>query len=233
MLEALLVLLHVAAGTFALVLAPIAITTRKGGRNHCLGGRVYFWAMAVLFITALGLLVVRPNIFLLIISVLSFYGAFSGTRALARKRPQVGQGPTPFVWGGAWLALAAGMGFIAWGVLTLLGLWESIVPRAFSYLGVGFGVLLSHDAWSDLRSFRQPSSDPTWWWFYHMERMLGSYIAAVTAFMVQTVGPRLPVGLEWTVWIAPGLVGGVGISFWIRYYRLRFRKGRQPQLTEA
>ncbi len=44
---------------------------------------------------------------------------------------------------------------------------------------------------------------------------MGSYLAAVTAFMVQNVGPLLPAGLEWTVWALPGLLGGVGISYWV------------------
>lgn len=231
MLETALVLLHVVAGIFALVLAPVAMATRKGGRAHRLGGRVYFWAMAVLFVTALGLLAVRPNVFLLIISVLSFYGAFSGYRVLSRKRPQAEQGATWLDWGGAWVALAAGVGFIAWGALTLLDVWESAIPTAFSFLGVGFGTLLGREAWSDLTSFRQPPADPNWWWLYHMDRMLGSYVAAVTAFMVQTVGPRLPSGLEWTVWIAPALVGGPLIGVWIGHYKKRF--SARPRVGKA
>lgn len=224
MLETALVFLHVVAGIFALVLAPVAMATRKGGRAHRLGGRVYFWAMAAIFVTALGLLVYRPNVFLLIISVLSFYGAFSGTRSLKRKRPQAGQGATWPDRVGAWGALAAGGAFVAWGALTLLGLLETNAPGAFSFLGVGFGVALGRDALSDLRSFGAPPTDRNWWWFYHMERMLGSYIAAVTAFMVQTVGPRLPPGLEWTVWVAPALIGGPLIGVWIASYRRAFRR---------
>lgn len=222
MTETLLVLLHVAAGVTALVLAPVAMATRKGGAAHRRWGRVYFWAMAVIFFTALGLLAFRSNVFLFIISVLSFYGAFSGTRVLSRKRPQAGQGPTGLDWSGAWLALTAGVGFVTWGALTLLGWWESAAPTAFSFLGVGFGVFLGRDAWSDLHSFTRPSEDKNWWWFYHMERMTGSYIAAVTAFMVQTVGPRLPEGLEWTVWVAPALVGGPLIGVWIGFYKRQF-----------
>ncbi len=222
MLEPLLLITHIAAGVTALVFAPVAMATRKGGNAHRFWGRVYFWAMFVIFVTALALLIFRPNVFLFIISVLSFYGAFSGTRSLSRKRPQAGQGATRLDWGGAWGALLAGVGFIAWGVLTLLGVWASAAPGAFSFLGVGFGSLLGYQALTDLRSFGRPAADKNWWWYYHMDRMLGSYIAAVTAFMVQSVGPRLPGGLEWTVWVAPALIGSPLIGVWIGYYKKKF-----------
>ncbi len=81
------VVLHVAAGFVALVMAPIAMWTQKGGKQHRRWGKVYFWAMFVIFVTALALVYFRPNFFLLMISFLSFYCAFSGYRALFRKRP--------------------------------------------------------------------------------------------------------------------------------------------------
>jgi uncharacterized membrane protein len=38
---------HVLAGTLALVVAPIALLTAKGGLAHRRWGKVYFWSMAV------------------------------------------------------------------------------------------------------------------------------------------------------------------------------------------
>lgn len=233
MTETLLVVTHVGAGVTALVLAPVAMLTRKGGRAHRLWGRVYFWAMFTIFVTALALLVFRPNVFLFFISVLSFYGAFSGVRALKRKNPARGQKATLLDWGAAGLAALAGGSFIVWGLLPFVGLPVGDVSTAFSVLGVAFGVALGRDALGDLRSFRRPDPDPLWWWTYHLERMVGSYLAAVTAFLVQNVGPRLPEALEWTVWVAPGIIGGVGISYWIRYYRRKFAARRQRPLAEA
>ncbi len=104
---------------------------------------------------------------------------------------------------------------------------------AFPVLGIVFGLALAKDALDDLTSFRRPSRDPLWWWTYHLERMVGSYLAAVTAFMVQNVGPRLPEALEWTVWVMPGVLGGVGVALWMRYYRKKFRSNREPRATEA
>ncbi len=233
-METFLVLTHVGAGITALIFAPVAMLTQKGGAAHRRWGRVYFWAMVVIFVTALAILFVRPNVFLFIISILSFYGAFSGVRSLRRKHPERGERAARLDWVGAFIALSAGVGFIVWGVLPLLGLTVSEAPIAFSVLGIVFGVFLSRDAWSDLKSFRRSSPDPMWWWTYHLERMVGSYLAAVTAFMVQNVGPLLPEALAWTVWVAPGLLGGVGISYWIRHYQKKFALKREnPATVEA
>jgi len=227
------VLTHVEAGVTALVVAPVAMLTQKGGSAHRRWGRVYFWAMFVIFVTALAVLLFRPNVFLFIISILSFYGAFSGVRSLRRRRPERGERAARLDWGAASLALLAGVSFIVWGALPLLGLVAGKTPTAFSVLGIVFGMVLSKDALDDLKSFRRPNPDPLWWWTYHLERMVGSYLAAVTAFMVQNVAPLLPEALEWTVWVAPGVLGGVGISFWIRHYQKKFATRREGSLADA
>ena len=233
MMETLLVLTHVGAGVTALVFAPVAMLTQKGGAAHRRWGRVYFWAMFVIFVSALALLVVRPDFFLFIISILSFYGAFSGVRSLRHKHPERGERATRLDWLAAATALLAGSGFIVWGALPLTGLTMSETPTAFSILGIAFGFFLGKDAWDDLGSFCRPSRNPMWWWTYHLERMVGSYLAAVTAFMVQNIGPRLPEELAWTVWALPGLLGGIGISLWIRYYQKKFAAKSKRSLADA
>ena len=221
-IQTVLVIAHIAAGTTALVVAPVAMVVRKGGKAHRRWGLVFFWAMFVIFVSAVALLAFRPNVFLFIISILSFYAVFSGTRSLRRKRPEKGQRATWLDWLGAVVALFAGLSFIFWGTLPLLGLTRGDVPLSFSILGIAFGLFLTQMAWTDLRSFVIPPQDRNWWWFYHMDRLLSGYIAAVTAFMVQNVGPLLPAGLEWTVWAAPGVVGGMLISRWIGHYKRKF-----------
>ena len=162
MTETLLVLTHVGAGVTALVVAPVAMLTQKGGSAHRRWGRVYFWAMFVIFVTALAVLLFRPNVFLFIISILGFYGAFSGVRSLRRKRPERGERAARLDWGAASLALLAGVSFIVWGALSLLGLVAGETPTAFSVLGIVFGMVLSKDALDDLKSFRRPNPDPLW-----------------------------------------------------------------------
>ena len=213
-----LIFLHIAAGFAALIFAPIAMAVQKGGKAHRLWGKVYFWAMFAIFVTALALLVFRPNIFLFIISIFSFYSAFSGYRGLFRKRG----GASWLDWFGGMTALLAGLAFFVWGSLPLLNLMDAQAPIAFHVMGIAFGVVIVMDARSDIRSFIRLPTDKNWWWYYHMSRMIGSYIAAVTAFLVQNVGSRMPADLSWIVWVAPGLIGGTLIGRWVRHYRTKF-----------
>jgi hypothetical protein len=222
-----LIIVHVVGALFSLVLAPVAMITRKGSTTHRQWGKAYFWGMFLTNATALILLAWRFNVFLLGVTILSFYAALSGYRVLYRKRPLQGHGPTRFDWASAGVALAAGVMLVAWGVLTALGVTQAWIPGGgsqiiFVVLPIVFGLLIANDANTDLRMFRAPSTDPHWWWYYHMERMLGSYVALWTALMVQQVGPRLPFSIQWVVWVAPAAVGTVAIAYWIRRYRRMF-----------
>lgn len=73
------------------------------------------------------------------------------------------------------------------------------------------------------------------WWFEHMGGMLGSCIATVTAF-VAVNAPRLGLGSSGSLiaWTAPPVVGGVGLTLWIRYYRRKFNPRRsEPASVRA
>ena len=84
---------------------------------------------------------------------------------------------------------------------------------------VVFGALGMVLAGVDLARFARPPADPRAWWFAHMGGMLGSYIAAVSAFSVVNF-TFLPTTARW-LW--PTALGVPLISIWITYYKLRFR----------
>jgi uncharacterized membrane protein len=223
-----LIVLHIVAALVALVAAPIAMITRKGGRQHRRWGKFYFWSMFATNTSALILLAWRFNLFLFGVTILSFYGAWSGYRVLERKRPSINGLSRWLDWGPTWVALAAGLALLGWGILTALGftqLWipgDGGIPLIFILLPLIFGAVISSDAVTDLRMYRTPSTEPRWWWYYHMERMLGSYLGLLTALMVQQAAPRLPLSLQWIAWGLPSLIGMPAIVFWIHRERQRF-----------
>jgi hypothetical protein len=57
---------HVLAGTLALVVAPIALLTAKGGFAHRRWGEVYFWSMAVVAASAIVVGYWRSILFLML-----------------------------------------------------------------------------------------------------------------------------------------------------------------------
>ena len=216
--------IHISAGMLALGLAPVAMLTVKGGRAHRRWGKIYFWSMAVVASTAIMLALWRPQIFLALLAVFSFYLAFTGYRALSRKRPAQGQGPVAIDWAAALLTFAASAALAVLGLVRPGPNWQRL-----GFVPVVFGVLGMVLAGLDIRKFARPPADPHAWWFAHMSGMLGSYIATVSAFSVVNF-TFLPITVRW-LW--PTAIGIPLITTWITYYKIRFRQTAHPRVEAA
>ena len=59
-----LLTLHISCGVVSFVCAPVALATVKGGKVHRRFGKIYFWAMAGVAVTALILSLALPVYFL-------------------------------------------------------------------------------------------------------------------------------------------------------------------------
>jgi hypothetical protein len=219
-----LLLIHVAAGLAALVLAPIAMVTVKGGPAHRRWGAIYYWAMAVVALTAVVLAVWRPNPFLALVAVFSFYFAFRGRRVLGHRRPGRGEGPTALDWTAAVGTAVASVALMVLGVLKPGEVWVRLgtVAVVFGVVGLALAAL-------DIRRFIRPAADRNAWWYSHMAGMLGSYLAAVSAFSVVNF-TFLPTTVRW-LW--PTVIGTPLIALWITYYKRRFARSRPDTLTRA
>jgi hypothetical protein len=135
----------------------------------------------------------------------------------------------------------AGLLLITWGIAAFFGLTLSGLPLGNDaplvviLLPLVFGIMIISNAGGDMYRFVRPTKDRNQWWYDHMNAMLGSYIGLTTALMVQQVGPRLPANIAWVVWILPAMIGTIGVSKWIAYYRRQFagkQKGEiRPQVA--
>jgi len=77
---------HIAAGSLALIIGLIAIIAIKGKKLHRRTGRLFLFLMSIVILTGLiGVFIYGRNAFLLVITVLSGYQAFSGYRAIKAK----------------------------------------------------------------------------------------------------------------------------------------------------
>jgi hypothetical protein len=201
--------IHILCGGVALLVAPGAMVTGKGGLWHRRWGKIYFWAMAGVALTAVALSLIRPGLFLLLVAVFSFYLAFTGYRVLYRKTPR--QAANAADWAGAALMLVGGLGLVGYGANLLRASSFGVVAVVFG----GIGLLL---AAADVRVFLRPPADKRAWWFTHMTRMMAAYIATVTAFSAVTF-EFLPPVLRW-LW--PTALGTAGTLLWVRHYRKKF-----------
>lgn len=208
--------IHIAAGMVAFFIGPGAMLTRKGSRWHRRWGKIFFWSMAVVALTALLLTFIRPNIFLTLVAIFSFYSAFSGYRVLYRKRPDKGQKPGISDWTGASLTLLAGFGLLTIGIYNFSDSTFRLQP-----IFLAFGFIGSFIGGGDIHNFLRPfdlSKHRNNWFFQHMGNMIGAYIAAVTAFSA-TNFHFLPLVVRW-LW--PSVVFIPLLQIWTRRYRKQF-----------
>jgi uncharacterized membrane protein YccF (DUF307 family) len=203
--------IHIVFGSIALFVAPAAMLTPKGGLWHRRWGKIYFWSMAGVSVTAVVMSFIRSGLFFLLVALFSFYLSFTGYRILYRKKPE--QPATGIDWAGASIVLLGSIALILYGLYMLLTSHFGTVAIVFGIIGLYFGV-------TDVRAFRHPPTDKQAWWFTHMRRMLAAYIATVTAFSVVNFRFLPPVAR----WLWPTVVGTVGIMLWVGYYRRRFAR---------
>lgn len=213
---------HIAAGATALVIAPCAMVASKGGDYHRLWGKIFFYAMGVVALSAIVLAIIGFNLFLGVLAVFSFHLVASGYRALYRKRLHEGQKPKK---ADVLLQGTAGVvngGLVIWGVVHILLGHRSTM----SMLCVLFGTIGGFMVWRNLQRFYKRSHDKHEWLYAHLGGFLGGYIATVSAFSVVNLDFIKPLWLQWS-W--PTLVGVPLIFLWSRYYKGRLTKGRRAR----
>ena len=210
-----LLAVHIAAGTIALFVVPVAMAVRKGGRAHRRAGLAFVYAMFVVAATALVCAPYFHDDFFLLIAVFSSYLAFAGWRTLARKRPATTPAATAD-WIGASLAFAAGAGMIA------LGLVRHAMYGDFTIVLVVLGAICAGAGIRSAMRFVRPPADTNAWLFEHFGMMLAAYIATVTAFSAVNFHFIHPV---WLRWLWPTVVGTIVIASTTARYKAKVAKG--------
>jgi len=212
----LLFVTHIACGTSALLCGAVALSVLKGGRDHKRFGKVYFWSMFGVMVSAIALSIIRPNVFLFTIAIFSFYMAYTGRSRTRMKQPAKPGAITAL----DWLVTVAALVTAVWMLI-----------RAFTHQAFGmewnpvlaaFGGILLLFTVGEIRFFlrRGNPTVKTQWFFDHLARMCGAYIATVTAFVVVNVH-FLPF---YVVWLGPTVVGVTGITYWTTIYKQKFAK---------
>lgn len=200
-----LLVIHIAAGSVALLTALVALVTAKGGIIHVRAGRVYAIGMTLIFLTAVPLAILGADVFLLLIAFFSFYLVFAGWR-FARNRSRR---PQPVDW--AAVGIMGLTGLAMWGYAVALGMSGSgqwVTMLVFGGIAVALSV-------ADGLFFRQGCSRerrpaPYLRVQRHLTNMMAGTIATVTAVMVVNVSFN-PV---WLPWILPTIVITPLIVWW-------------------
>ncbi len=166
---------HVAAGTVALVTFWSAAIARKGSILHRRIGQVFLVSMLGIVLTALPIAVrflvqgrTGIGVFFAYLVVITFTAMWGGWRAIRSKRDLRGY-LTPFYRLLAWLNIGSG------AVVFVIGLaLPSVLLAVFCWIGIFAGIGM-------LRQLRAPPTARNWWLKEHYSAMIGSGIATHVA----------------------------------------------------
>lgn len=173
------IIIHVAAGSLALLTGIFILFKKKQDSVHRISGKIFLLLLGIVIFTGLlGVFVFKLNSFLLVITVLSGYMGFSGFRA-ARCRSNIPKALDIFI---ALLALAS-VTFFIWYFNAIGMIWSPvIIYSTVSYLlmavGYDFGrYLVSKKVYGKL------------WLYEHILKMVSAFSGLLSAF-TGTVFPQ-------------------------------------------
>lgn len=201
----LVVYIHVAAGTIALLSGIFAFALKRNTPRHRIAGKIYFWAMTTIFFTGLGMALYRSSLFFIFISLFSYYSCLIAFRSLKLKQLHNKQRPASFDW---MIESVAGLSFV---LFFLFGFYFLYRNRSLDALiPITFGIVGIRGVYSNVKVFIHGTREKNYWLRKHIGNMMGSYIAGVTAFLVnQSEHIPLPPVVLWlgpTVIIVPFIV---------------------------
>jgi uncharacterized membrane protein len=206
---------HIAAGVSSFVLAPVALATAKGGKQHRRWGMVYLWSMGVVAATALPMALYRPVLFLALVAIFSFYMAFAGYRVTRLKELARGGSAAPVDW------IAGMICFSASAYLIGFGAFRPAWVQGLGIVAIVFGFIGLRASTAEMWKFVKKPKEKMFWWYSHLGNMIGSYIAAWTAFSVTTLS-RVFHHAGVILWLWPTIVGVPAIVLTIAYYKRKF-----------
>ena len=211
-------IIHIAFGFIALAAGFLAIGFKKGTYPHNLSGKIYYWCMIGVGITAFFIAIPKGNMFLLMIAGFSTYMTLTGYRFLEFRR-------NPLLRMGRKDQAIRAIGFLTLLVPVLFFShqgWDQM--GGFIVVFGVFGLIMLGMLLGDFRlSAHLSTKSKAWLLGMHISRMMGAFIATCTAFLVQNWQTD-PVFIAWllpTVFFTPLII----------YYQKKFRT-QSPKLKK-
>jgi uncharacterized membrane protein len=216
-MKSILLFIHITCGSIALLSGPVAMLRQDGKSLHRISGKIFFYTMTIVFLTAVYLSITDQLIFLLLIAVFSYYNIVSAYRALYLKRLGHGQKPALMDWMILCITLVFHSGLLAWGVERLMS------SQSFGIVALVFAMIGLLTNLREYRTFTKGYREKNGWLYSHITGMIGGYIASLTAFLVNTVSFQP----AFILWIAPTLVFTPFIIYTISKFRKKIKSGKK------
>ena len=202
-------ILHIAGGFTGLLVGSFILFRKKGDQLHKNTGRLFYWGMVVAGASSLILSILHPNSFLFMIGLFTLYMTLTGVRYNHHRLTLPNQLATP----DRLLLVMMGGGSL---FLIIIGLFKLFHGDTFGIALLFFSLAGIQFIRQDLANFKNPSAVK--FLQGHIARMTGSYISALTAFLVVNFD-RIPLHLPaFIVWLAPSAILTPLIFRWSKKY---------------
>tara|TARA_R110000737_G_scaffold327084_3_gene341149 strand:- start:22283 stop:22951 length:669 start_codon:yes stop_codon:yes gene_type:complete len=207
-------ILHILAGSVGLLFGTINIIRKKGDQKHKWMGKIFLYGMLTVGLSAFVLSIIHPNYFLFIVGVFTFYLAATGNRYLSLKELNTTQKPKIVDW-----VLTISM-LIFGVVFAIFGIYHLTRSNTFGIVFIVFGFLGLSMVRRDIKNYQGKIEITNYWLTAHLQRMIGAYISALTAFLV--VNGKYFNGLVpgFILWLLPTVVLVPLIFKWTRKYKV-------------
>jgi uncharacterized membrane protein len=212
-----LVITHVTAGCSALITGAIAMMLKSNTPKHRIAGKFYFWSMSYIFVSGMYLAINRNSLFFIFISFFVYHMLISAYRALKLKELHKEQKPERIDWAIEIIAGVANFCFILFGAY-----WYMKGMGSDAAIPVVFGFIGSRRVYANVQRLRIKPIDPTHWLQTHIRGMIGSYIGAITAFLVNQ-SAHIPIP-QVILWLAPAAILSPFIAFEVRKIQMKKAK---------
>lgn len=198
--------IHAFFGGIGLITGLGSILVKKGSKPHKQLGKLFSIGMLTSSFISVPIcwLPNHENLFLFLIGLFTIYLVVSGNQVLSfkSKDKQKASLKDKFI-SGTMLALSIPMIFL--GVYGFIkGNSNAILFAVFG----GFGLSLTLN---DFRYYKNFKKDKNGWLSNHIGKMVGAFIASITAFIVAGIGLGSLIS-----WILPSILGTVYIIYWKR-----------------
>ena len=199
------IIVHVTAGSVALLLGLLALVVKKGGKQHKFIGNIFLIFLSIVIVTGLlGVLVFGRNTFLLVLTILSGYSGYSGYRIVKQKNnsPKI----TDIVV--ALVAVSSGLYFVYY-FKSIGMIWSPVI--IYSTVGYLF-LMVVYDV---LRYFIPAGTYKKMWLYEHIVKMTGAFSGLLSAFSGTVFEQYQPYSQ-----FLPSVAGTIAaIAFVVYYYK--------------
>ncbi|APG64795.1 hypothetical protein LPB136_05205 [Tenacibaculum todarodis] len=204
--------IHAFFGGLGLISGIGSIVVKKGSIPHKRFGKLFSIGMLVssLISIPIACLPNHQNIFLLLIGLFTIYLVVSGNQVLTFKsKTKTAATVTDKITSGSMFFFSVVM--ILFGIYFLIK-GNTTAFLLFVFFG-GFGFLLSI---KDFIFYRNLSTKRNLWLTNHVGKMIGAFIASVTAFLVAGLSLN-----NLIAWMLPTIFGTIYIVYWKRKLKVK------------